>query len=474
MNVLLVYPPDIHMITTEIPQDINKNRGYLPPLGLLSIASYLKKYTNHTVQVVDAQVERMSYKKLLDVIHFIKPDIVGIYASTFSFIDGIQTASGIRKILPNTHIVLGGPHVTLYPKETLSFSFIDYVVIGEGEQVFCELVEAIGAHEEIGKISGIGYKRNGSIYVSQDTAIIENLDELPIPDRTMTPYKKYYSILSHHYPVTTIMTSRGCPYGCIFCHEAGIKFRTMSPQRVIAEIKDCLALNIREIFFHDDTFTVVRQRVIDICQEIIRSNLKFDWDVRGRVNTVDRELLILMKKAGCTRISFGVESGSQEVLDRLKKGITLDQIKAAFKHTREAGITSLADFMIGSPGEGEHEISLSFALMKEINPDFVHFSITTPYPGTRLYNDSLKHNHIKKDMWKDFAEHPDEKFVPALCSEVFNREELMNWVTKAYAIHYLNPHTIMRAVMRLRSFKEFKDKTTALFNIIKARKKKYQ
>ncbi len=469
MKILLIYPPNKHMTVTEIPESLNKSRGHLPSLGLLYIGANLKRHNIHDVKVLDTQVENLSYKQIADRIAEERPNIVGIQVFTYSFLDALNVAEITKKVSKEIMVVMGGPHILFYPKETLNFPYVDYVVIGEGEEIFAELVETLSTGEKRADIKGVGYKDKGEIIVNNSPGIIRNLDDLPLPDRTMLPYQKYSSILSKNHPVTTMMTSRGCPYRCTFCHEAGVKYREASPAVVVSEIEECLKLGIREIFIHDDTFTVNRKRVFKICEEIMRRGLKFDWDVRGRVDTVNKDLLTMMKKAGCVRISYGVESGNQKVLDRLKKGITLEQIYKAFRYSKEVGITTLADFMIGSPGEGKEELSQTMNLLRKIKPDFVQFSLTTPFPGTKLYKQGIEDGIIDRDYWKEFATKPDAAFLPPAWEEILTREESSQWVRYAYKKHYLSPRFMFRSIFEVRSGRDFIDKARAMFDLIRLR-----
>jgi radical SAM superfamily enzyme YgiQ (UPF0313 family) len=231
--------------------------------------------------------------------------------------------------------------------------------------------------------------------------LIGDLDSMPFPARDLVPYKKYTSLLATSSVVTTMFTSRGCPYKCSFCDRPhlGSVFRYRSAEDVVAEMEECIRMGIGEILIYDDTFTVNRQRVMDICNLILKKRLKFRWDIRARVNTVDFEMLKLLKKAGCERIHYGVESGNQGILNILKKGITLEQVRKAFRMTKKVGISTLGYFMIGSPSETRETIMQTINFAIEIGADFAHFTITTPFPGTELYRDALKKGLIKTEVW---------------------------------------------------------------------------
>ena len=235
-------------------------------------------------------------------------------------------------------------------------------------------------NKSLDRIAGLVFKDGKKTVFTAPPKLIDNLDKLPFPARRLTPWVKYNSILARKSIVTTMITSRGCPYQCIFCHKPylGKKYRYHSARYVVEEIEACLNMGIEEIFIHDDIFTLDKKRVIEICRGILRRKLKFGWDVRSRVNNIDMEMLKMMKKAGCERIQYGVESGNQEVLNALRKGITIQQVRNAFKMTKSIGIKTLADFIIGSPKETEKEINDSLSLVADLDPDYVPFNEYAP------------------------------------------------------------------------------------------------
>lgn len=461
MKVLLIYPPKKHIIPTTLPEHLNEERGYNPPLGLLYVASYLKRFSTHEVMVLDTQVENLDYPEIRERIRETRPDVVGIQALTFTLVDVLEVAKAVKEVSEQILVTIGGPHTSIFPKETVQFPQVDFVVIGEGEKTFTHLLNNMHEKGKIKDIKGICFKENGRVVMTGRPEFLKDLNELPFPDRTLTPYKMYYSLLSKNFPITTMMTSRGCPYRCIFCERLGKKFRAISAKLVVDEIEECLSLGIKEIFVHDDTFTINRKRVLDICNEIHKRKLKFTWDARARVNTVDEELLISMKKAGCKRISYGVEAGNQDILNNLRKDITLAQADRAFKLSKKHGITTLADFMIGSPGEGEQEIHQTIQFAKRLNPNYVQFSVTTPYPGTELYRVALEGGIIKEDVWRKFAKNPTPDFVPPLWEENLTRNQLLGFLNYAYKKFYLSPGFILRDLYHIRSPRELMVKVKA-------------
>ena len=469
MNILLICPPSKNMILTNVPLLVEEGSGVYPPLGLMYIASYLEQNSEHKIEILDTQVNKLSYSEIEKEIKIRKPDLVGIQTMTPSVFDTLLTAKIVKEIDPEIKVVLGGPHVFIYPTETMSFPEIDYLVLGEGEITFTELIQNLDDEARLHKTNGIVFRDNGGIVNTDRRGLINELDMLPFPARHMTLYKKYYSLLAKGSPITTMMTSRGCPYNCLYCNRGwlGKTFRARTPENVVDEIEECVHMGITEFFIYDDTFTVDRKRVFDICHEILDRNLDVLWDVRTRVDRVDEELLKAMKKAGCERIHYGVESGNPEILKVLRKGITIGQVKKAFKITKDAGITTLAYFMIGSPRETKAQIKESIGLAKKLNPDFVHFSVTTPFPHTDLYYMGLREGILKRDYWREFAENPTRDFQPQLWEENLTREELIELLNQSYKSFYIRPTYIVKELLKVSSLEEFGRKLKAGLNILR-------
>jgi len=469
MNILLINPPDINTLVGNNPEIIETERGYNPPLGLLYLASYILKYTNHNVKVLDCQVNELKFEDIKNEIKNISPSVVGMTAMSFTIYDCLQIAKIVKEINPSIKVVLGGPHPHIFPEETIKLPNVDFLIIGEGESTIVNFIENINNKKKLKTVKGLVFKDNDKIIQTPLPELIQDLDSIPFPNRKLTPYKKYYSLLSKRSPVTTMITSRGCPYKCIFCDRPhlGKIFRARSALNVIEEIENCVNLGIKEMIIYDDTFTIDRQRVIDICNEIIKRKLDIGWDIRARVNTVDYELLKKLKKAGCERIHYGVEAGNQQILNVLRKGITLEQVKRAFKLTKKAGISTLGYFMIGSPTETRQTVMQTINFAKSLDCDFAHFTITTPFPSTDLYREGLAKRIIKRDYWKEFAKNPSLDFKPPFWEENLNRNELMKLVKLAYKKFYSRPTYIIKRLLKIRSFEELKRKIKAGVNVLR-------
>lgn len=475
MRILLINPPLDNIILTTQPAFVVSEKGSYPPLGLLYLATTIKQRSCHDVRVLDCQLDnKIGLSGIKQQIEDFRPDIVGITLITFMIIDAYKVAAVIRdcSVLINKKIIVvgGGPHATIFPEETIRSSYFDYVFSGEAELNFLSFIENInnGLSEASHKnIPGIHYRSGSGLVRGPVNPLIEDLDSLPLPDRRILDYSKYRNLLSGGRIMTTSITSRGCPFKCIFCDRLGKKFRAVSAQKVIEEISQCLDIGIKEIFFHDDTFTFDKARVMDICNLIKKNNLNFEFSLRSRVNTIDEEMMRALKVSGCKRISFGVESGVQKILDRIKKGTNLSQIENAFRLARKYKITTLADFMIGLPDESMQDILMTIKFSKKIRPDYAQFSITTPYPATQLYQEALREGVLKKDVWKEFAECPSMDFSPPRWNKNFSSEELARLLNKCYRDFYFNFTYIRKSLTKPGSIKGIFKKVKAGINLLK-------
>ena len=456
MKVLLIRPPHHHMITTNVPRSVDTETGMYPPLGLLYVAAGLKAWTDADVELLDAPALGLDQNGIAERIARTRPEIVGIQTMTFTLIDAIATVRSVKSVSAGTHVSLGGPHVNLYPEETLSIKGVDSLVLGEGERPFADVVNALAGGADLADMAGVAVMRNGKISTTEARALETNLDNLPQPNRDLVDDSLYWSVLAKRNPITTAMTSRGCPYKCIFCDRPhlGKTFRYRSAVNVVDEMADCVNRGIHELFLYDDTFTIKRRRIFEIRDEIKRRHLDVQWDVRARADTLDDEVVSAMKEAGVVRIHIGVESGSGRILKVMKKGITVEQAYNAFELCRKFGITSLSYFMLGNPTETQQDIEMTMQFIRRCCADYAHISITTPFPGTELYRMGLAEGIFQRDYWRDFAANPDEDFQPPAWTENFTQEQLEGMRRDAYRAFYGRPGRLIRQLLTVRSFKE--------------------
>lgn len=378
----------------------------LPPLGLLYIAAVLEQ-AGFEVRVFDPLPH--DDREVEDVIAY-KPDILGFSILTTYIYRAKRIIADLRKALGGSTFIVGGIHPTVMPEEALSFLGADIAVVGEGETTMRELVAALARNTPLADIKGIVYRDGAKFVKTPRRELIEDLDSIPLPARHLVNFERYLfppGIIRGCWSErsTTIITSRGCPFHCIFCGSQalfGRKTRRRSVRNVLGELRQLVdAYRIDSVWFVDDTFTLNKQWVHEFCEALLQSGLKLKWGCQARVNTVNEETLLLMKKAGLVQLDFGVESGSDRVLKALKKDSTEETIRNAFRVSKKAGIRTLATFIFGNPSEEREDVEKTFRLAREINPDFVSSFFLTPFPGTELM-DLVKLNEWKLD--EDYIE----------------------------------------------------------------------
>lgn len=458
MKILLINPPSRNAVDEYMLQVGNTEGGGIgckPPLGILYIAAYLSKMSSHDVTVMDAQVEDLSDEEIRHRVATISPDVVGITSWTSFWHSTVSTVSIVKSVNPDIHVCLGGPHVSVYPDETLSVDGVDSISMGDGEKPFAQLVDALENGELDKIIPGIYFKHQLNSASPKECYVEKDLDELPVPLRTAVPYKRYSSVIGKENYITTMITSRGCPYRCTYCKLHFQKSLCRSATNVLDELSEIAALGISEVEIYDDTFSWSKQRVIDICRGIVERGLKLRWSVRDRVSNVELETLQLMKKAGCERVHFGVESGSDEILKLVKKNITTAQAEKAVTLAKKAGLEVLTYFMLGLPGETEAHIKTTVDFALGLNADYTTFNIAIPYPGTEMYDQGLASGIIPHDFWSDFVNDPKPNYdIPYLYEENVKLKRLIELRNRAMKRFYLRPSYIVRQLKMTGSLNE--------------------
>jgi magnesium-protoporphyrin IX monomethyl ester (oxidative) cyclase len=430
----------------------------LPPLGLLSLGAVLEK-ADYEVRVYDSDLLNSTVEDLIDYINNYCPDFVGIYCNTSNYHRVIDYANRIKQV-GNVPICLGGPHPITAPEDVLKNKSVDYVVMGEGELTILELLDAIFNRKDLRGIKGLAYKNSeGKIFVNPRRELINDLDTLPMPARHLVPIEKYRPS-PHHYkelPMTTMITSRGCPFGCIFCASRNVwgrTYRVRSVEKVIEEIKFLIdRYRIRNINFWDDLWGLNKQWTEEFCRRMIEEKIKISWSCERRVDIGDLGTMKLMKKAGCYSIFYGIESFDQDCLDAINKGIKAEQAESVMMLTKKAGIEVRANFIIGLPRETPEKLKATVKRICKINPDYVKFNVLTPYPGTALYRE------IKKGKWGIFKEDWNRStgyFATFLPHGYKNFEELEMMRRYAFRKFHMRPRYIASKLVKIKSLNDVK------------------
>lgn len=441
MKVLLVSPP-----TNSVIKSIIGVTG--PPLGLAYLASVARKKENE-VKIIDSLALDLTFNKLKGMIHEFDPDLVGITATTSMIPDSYIVARIVKENNPNTKVSIGGPHVTFVPELTLQESkSIDFVIRGEGENVFENLLDSLRKDGDPKEVKGITYRIGDKIATNPPEGLIKNVDDIPMPALDLLPMDKY---LADHKRFATIMTSRGCPYNCIFCSSSlqfGKAWRGHSVDRVLEELKRLVyEYRVNEIEFLDDTFTLNMARAIDVSRMIRKEGLDIRWSGSARVNLFNDEIAKAMKDAGAHTIYFGIESGSQKTLDFMGKGIKLEQSIDSIKKGNKAGLNTLGSFIIGFPDDTTDDVKNTIRFSKKVGVKMAQFTVATPYPGTRLWDYAMKNDLILNTSWEKYT-----TLSPVMKLNNFTQKSILTWLGRAYASFYLRPSYLVRDIVKNKAF----------------------
>lgn len=432
--------------------------GTAPPFALLSVATLLKKEGFET-RFLDVTAEGKSTEE----IKFISSsyDVIVMSTSTMTINEDADFLNELKKNNGSLTTIVFGSHPTFMPEYTMKREGIDIIVKGEPEYIIRDFLRAKEEGDNSWKkINGIGFCEDGKIVLNPDYPFIENLDELPFLDVSMLPKNtKYFNPLIKRTPYITTTTSRGCPGECTFCTAPlfyGTKIRYRSADSVLDELRHYKDNGYNEIYFRDETFTVNKERNRRICEGLIKNKLDLSWICNARIGMVDKETMALMKKAGCHLIKFGVESGVQQILDGVKKGIKIEQTQETFKWAKDVGMETHAHVMLGMPGETEATVNETINFVNELAATTATFGICTPYPGTLLFEDVTKiYPEIKDGSESDL----NKLHTQGLFNENFinlSREKLEKSVRSAYRSFYLRPAYLYESLRRIEGLDDFK------------------
>lgn len=465
MKILLIDPP-FKRFTGFV--------NYYFPIGLTYLAAVLRN-ANYEVTIFDVdgmqkgtdidfseEYKRLelyreglnnkgdeAWQDIREVLADYQPDLVGITAITTKFGSVLKTAEIVKEYDVRCPVIVGGPHPTFLPEQTLKSKDIDIIVRGEGEKTFLELVQAIENKGHLEKIKGISFKQDGGIIHNSPRDFIKDLDEITFPARDLLMKQKNYTSED----MGAMMTSRGCPFNCTYCcHMWQRKVRNRSINNVIAEIKEVKEkYGTRQFEFKDDTFTLSKKRTTELCKRIIAERLRINWGCTTRADLLDDELVKMMKKAGCNIIKLGIETGSERILKETKKGVTFQQMREAAKLLNREGIFWSGYFMAGLPTETEEEIKKTSEFMEELNPYYAGLGVYNPFPETELFQEGVElgllHQEVEITHFlntnpKDYFFVNPNKRVVNIKKEKF--DELVALMMKQFHRHNTKIKNIMR------------------------------
>lgn len=446
MNLCLINIPYL-----SIYGKINVGHNSSYPLGLGYISSIVKRQ-GHKVLLLDPEAAGMTQDQALIRIKGFSPNLIGLSCVTANFSTACEWAKRIKDEIKCT-LMIGGVHVTALPEKSLKdCPEIDFVVQGEGEYVVTDICDNIErGNFDLANIPSLCYRLNGNIINNPRAEVIRDLDKLPYPDRESVDLNWYrlqpqFERGKLH---ATVLSSRGCPSSCTFCGNivTGRKFRPRSVTSFVDELEYLLKnCGIRHFHIIDDNFAVDKKRVVGICEEIIARKLKITWFIFGRIDHLnDEKLLRIMKKAGCVYILFGIESGNQEILNKIKKYLTLEEIKKTCYLCRKVGIRYFNSFIIGSQGDTKKTVQETLKFAIELKSVMAGFSIMVPFPGSPVFNEYYRDKIKNITDWSKWCPVGDDLPFDYLHTEL-TRQELLTLAANAYYKYYLRPAQLLRII----------------------------
>ncbi|MEK6737480.1 MAG: radical SAM protein [Planctomycetota bacterium] len=452
MRIALIFPPFHHRKFSENLKVVDEEFITPPPIILAYVAAILER-AGHKVTLIDANVFRLSKEETVRRALDFKPDMLGFRMDTYSFQETLEWIKYLkeRTKLP---VITGGINITNYPMESLSHPEIDYGIIGEAIESLPKFLRVLENKKDFSTVEGLVWRENGDVKVNPPKSNLADFDTYPFPARHLLPNEKYHSFVSQRKNFTIMLTSTGCPFNCKFCIISRLPYRERSAGNVLAEIERCYYdYHIREIDFFDGTFFINKKRTLEICEGIVRRGMKFEWTCRSRVDIITEEIVREASRAGCREINLGIESAMPEVLDGIKKQISVEQVRNAVKLCNKYGVRVLGFFMFGNPGETKASLLKTIEFMKELDLDFVQICRTIAKPQTDL-NDLLV-RETGRDYWREFVLGTvGEERLPAPWTELSQRE-IEKYLKLAYYGFYFRPKYIWRKIVQLKSFSEF-------------------
>lgn len=386
------------------------------PLGLGYIAQVLLDQ-GFSVQVLDINAHRWSRDEVERRLRQANFDAVGITGMVTEFAAVRWLSRAVKEVHPGVPVILGGGLPTAFPRLALERTQADIAVVGEGEVTIKDLAESLAEGTALGKVRGIWYKEGNDLHATEPRQLIADLDTIPFPARHLFPMERYLGnpvpylrMFDRNVVSTNMVSSRGCPYRCAYCFHGmwGYRFRGRSAESIVSEMRLLRSeFDVTGIFFMDDTFVLDRKRLLAICDRLIQEDLDVIWAASGRVNLMDRHVLEKMRAAGCRAIVYGIESGSQEILDEMRKQVTVEQARQAVLETWQAGILPVGYLMIGMPGETRQTVEETVRFCNETGI-VSGFSYVTPFPGTELYERAVEMGKVDAQGVQQLLENWDE------------------------------------------------------------------
>jgi len=442
-NIYFLYPPISKF--ERYSSELGNAGGEQIPLGIYYLASYLRQF-NYGVKVSDAESNKMSSAEIIEEINKFQPAYVGISSTTVAFHRALEVAKEIKNFFPEIITILGGPHVSANPEHAMQYKEFDFGVLHEGEYTLVDLLDSLNNGKDLKNVKGIIFRDNsGKIVQNPKRDYIEDLDSLPFPAYDLiedislyTPDPSNYKTL----PVINMMTSRGCPNQCTFCDNNifGRKYRQRSAENIAAEIKYLRENHgVREIAFVDDTFLIDKKRLYKLFEILEKEKISIYWTCSSRINNTDYEFLKFLKSKGCWHISFGIESGDENILKVIKKNISLDKAVEVINWCKKLKIKTKGFFILGHPTETLETIEKSIKLACKLNLDNIIVTLNTPITGSQQFEEADKYGSLDKANWEEF-----NYWRPVFVPTGLTKEILLKKHREFYRRFYLRPRILLQ------------------------------
>ena len=463
MRLALVFNPFKYKLHEENLRIVQKYFGMFPPLSLAWVAAIAER-AGHEVIIIDARTLRLSKEDVADRLRSFGPDIIGFMMTTYMFRETLEWIRYLKERL-KVPVMVGGYNLRVYPVESLSPPEIDFGVVEHADVTVPRLLEELEGGRNFSDVPGLVYREDGKVMVTPKPDGRVDFDSFPMPARHLLPNHLYAEFPTERKNFTVLVSSLGCPRRCLFCEAGGTLHNPRRPETVVEEMEECYTRHgIREVDIFDYEFPCNHKRTLEICRLLKEKKLDLTWACRSRVDSVDEGLLREMKEAGCRRIYFGLESGSQEILDRINKGITLDRVRDTMRLTKDIGIRPLGFFLIGSPGETRETVMETLGFAKELDLDYVQFSKATAKPMTGLWRMLVEAEG--RDYWKEYIlGNVEERSLPRPWTDLSNGEidRLARW---AYVHYHSRPSFLVKSLLKIKSFAEFRRKFLAYLDMV--------
>jgi len=437
----------------------------IPGMGVLMLAAVARQ-RGYDVHLIDAKAQGTPLDEVSSRIAALRPDYLGLSATTISVNNAARIAARVRALVPEVVTILGGAHVSAIPERTLeAFPEIDFGIVGEGEISLFELLDRLEGALPYESVPGLAYRRDGKIRANPRAPYIDDLDSLPTPAWDLLPdfpHNFQPSLFGYpRTPVATLITSRGCPFSCTFCDRStsGRKGRMHSVEEVVRLCRELVDRGTRHIMFLDDLFTVRKDRVRQLCEAFLDAGFDFTWSCNSHPNLLDLDTMRLMKRAGCWQIAYGVESGSQRILDVVKHEVRLPRLHETLRMTRAAGIRARGFLMLGHPTEGVDSLAETEAFLRSVELDLCQITKFTPYPGTPAYPTVHQYGSFSEDWEKMNA--MNFVFIP----NGLNEEMLERAFARSYRVFYSRPDILWGLIRVMASEPRFVTRLVASMRV---------